>query len=259
MMLKFDKETTQLLDIVYQGADITRRRQASFDALRPNANETIVDIGCGNGLLTLELARAVGPGGKAIGIDPSSDMLDPAKDRCKEFGSVELLIGTANDLPIETGTVDKAVSVQVFEYLDDIPGAIVEANRVLKPGGKLVIGDIHLDSLVWFSDNKERMDRMIASWDHHFTQRDVPAILPSIMRDTGFAVEGITPLTACDHTLKPDGLAKMMMQLMVRYAVENKHFSDAEAAAWLDEQNALAAEGRFFYALTHFVVSARKM
>ncbi len=257
-MLKFDNETTRLLDIVYQGADVTRRRQVSFDALRPKADETIVDIGCGNGLLTLELARAVGLGGKAIGVDPSSDMLGPAKERCKGFDCVEILIGTANDLPVETGTVDKAVSVQVFEYLDDIPGAIAEVQRVLKPGGNLVIGDIHLDSLVWFSDDKDRMNRMIESWDHHFTQRDVPAILPSIMRDIGFVVEDVTPITTCDYTLKPDGLATMMMQLMARYADNNNHVPPEEAAGWLTEQKALAAEGRFFFALTHFVVSARK-
>ena len=257
-MLRFDEETTRLLDIVYQGADITRRRQASFDALRPAAGETIVDIGCGNGLLTLELARAVGSGGKVIGVDPSRDMLGPAKERCRTFDCVEILTGTANSLPIETGTMDKAVSVQVFEYLDDIPGAIAEASRVLKPGGRLVIGDIHLDSLVWFSDEKDRMDRMIASWDQHFTQRDVPAILPSIARDAGFIVEGVAPLTTCDHELKPDGLATMMMQLMARYAVDNSYVPAEEAAAWLAEQKTLAAQGRFFYALTHFVVSARK-
>ncbi len=257
-MLKFDKETTQLLDIVYQGADITRRRQASFDALRPKADEIIIDIGCGNGLLTLELARAVGSGGKAIGIDPSKDMLVPAKDRCKGFDWVEILIGTANDLPITTGTVDKAASVQVFEYLDDVPGAVAEVHRVLKPGGKLVIGDIHLDSLVWFSDDRDRMNRMIASWDSHFTHRDVPAVLPSILQDAGFVVEDITPITTCDHTLKPDGLATMMMQLMIRYAIDNIHVPESEASAWLAEQKELAAEGRFFFALTHFVVNARK-
>ena len=257
-MLKFDKETTRLLDIVYQGADITRRRQASFDTLRPKSGETIVDIGCGNGLLTLELARAVGSDGKAVGIDPSSDMLVPAQKRCKEFEWVELLIGTANDLPIQSGTVDKAVSVQVFEYLDDIPGAIAEAHRVLKPGGKLVIGDIHLDSLVWFTDDKDRMNRMIASWDQHFTQPDVPAILPMILKNAGFVVEDVVPMTTCDHTLKPDGLATMMMQLMARYAVDNNHVPVDEASAWLEEQRSLASEGRFFYALTHFVVSARK-
>ncbi len=50
----------------------------------------------------------------------------------------------------------------------------------------------------------------------------------------------------------------MMMQLMARYAVDNTHVPADEAAAWLAEQKTLAAQGRFFYALTHFVVSARK-
>jgi len=102
------------------------------------------------------------------------------------------------------------------------------------------------------------MNRMIASWDQHFTQRDVPAILPSIMQDAGFVVEDITPMTTCDYMLKQDGLATMMMQLMARYAVDNNNVPADEASAWLAEQKALAAESRFFYALTHFVVSARK-
>ena len=59
-MLKFDGEVTRILDNAYQGADLTRRRQASFDALQPSPGETILDIGCGNGMLTVELARAVG-------------------------------------------------------------------------------------------------------------------------------------------------------------------------------------------------------
>lgn len=257
-MLKFDKETTRLLETVYQGADITRRRQASFDALRPVAGETIVDIGCGNGLLTLELARGVGPNGKVIGVDPSEEMRKPALGRCGDFDWVEITDGTAIRLPLEPCSVDKAVSVQVFEYLDDLPAAVGEAHRVLKPGGRLVIGDIHFDSLVWFSEQADRMNRMLASWDQHFTERGVPALLPPILRDAGFTLEDIQPLTICDYTLKPDGLAIMMMQLMARYATDNGHVPAQDAQAWLDEQYTLAEKGRFFFSLTHFVVSARK-
>lgn len=152
-MLKFNEETARLMEISYQGADITRRRQASFDALHPIAGNTIADIGCGNGLLTLELARAVGPTGKVFGVDPSRAMREPAIDRCSDFEWVEIVDGTSNKLPFKSGSIDKAVSVQVFEYLDDIAGAISEAHRVLKSGGKLVIGDNHFDSLIWFSDD----------------------------------------------------------------------------------------------------------
>ncbi len=258
-MLQFDDETTRLLEIVYQGADVTRRRQASFDALRPISGDIIVDIGCGNGLLTAELARAVGSTGKVVGIDPSDTMTKPAIDRCGEFEWVSILKGTAGELPLDSASAEKAVSVQVFEYLDDVPGAIREANRVLKPGGKLVIGDIHLDSLVWFSDDPERMDRMINAWDSHFSERGVSALLPPIMRENGFIVDDIRPVVIVDFTLKPDGLAFMMMQLMHRYAIKNQFLPEEEVQAWLKEQQSLAIAGRFFYSITHFVVCGTKV
>lgn len=257
-MLKFDAETTRLLEIAYQGADITRRRQASFDALHPEPGETILDIGCGNGLLMAELAGAVGPHGKVVGVDPSDEMRKPAAARCDAFDWVELLKGTAHELPIESEVADKAISTQVFEYLDDIPAAVQEIFRTLKAGGRLVIGDIHFDSFLWFSDHPERMRRMMASWDDHLAERCIPAILPRILRSSGFAVDEIRPFTFCDHLLKPDGLASVMMQLMKRYALEYSHVSEDEVTAWFDEQIALAAEGRFFFSITHFVICARK-
>jgi len=257
-MLQFDAETTRLLEIVYQGADVTRRRQATFDALAPRPGEVILDVGCGNGLLTVELARAVGPTGRVIGVDPSAEMRKPALARCGDFEWVDTVDGIANQLPVESHSVDKAVSVQVFEYLQDIKGAIQEAHRALKPNGRLIVGDVHFDSFIWSSDDPDRMNRMIASWDHHLTERCVPQILPGILRDCGFAVDEVRPFTFCDHILKPDGLASMMMRLMERYAVENNHFSAGEAKAWFDEQLTLATEGRFFFSLTHFVVCAQK-
>lgn len=257
-MLKFDAETTRQLDIAYAGADVIKRRRASFDALDPCPGETIVDIGCGNGLLTVELARAVGPQGRIIGIDPSDDMRAAGAEKCAEFDHVTLLEGLADAMPVEDGIADKAVSVQVYEYLPDIPAALAEAHRVLRSGGRLVISDIHFDSWLWHSDDPDRMARMMTSWDAHLTERCVPALLPPLMRAAGFAVDRVDTVTLSDHMLKPDGLAMMMMRLMAAFAVNQGDFSEAEATAWSDEQESLAREGRFFFSLTQFVTSAVK-
>lgn len=76
-MLQFDETTTKLLEIAYQGGDVTRRRRMAFDALHLSDGDTVVDIGCGNGLLTEEIARAIGQSGHVIGVDPSADMRAP--------------------------------------------------------------------------------------------------------------------------------------------------------------------------------------
>jgi SAM-dependent methyltransferase len=257
-MLKFDADTARFLELTYHGADFTRRRQASFDAIDPGPGETVLDIGCGNGMLCAELARAVGETGTVLGIDPSADMRRAAQERCREYAQVEILAGSAAALPVTDAVADKALSVQVFEYLEDLNGASQDAFRALRSGGLLAVGGMHFDTLAWFSDDPARMDRMIKAWDQHVQIRDSPAQLPSALRQAGFDVETVRPLTICDHRLKPDGLAAMMMRLMRRYAVDNGHVTESEAQAWFDEQECLAIDGRFFFSLTHFVVLARK-
>lgn len=242
----------------YQGGDLTRRRQASFNSLKPSPGDTIIDIGCGNGLLTAELARAVGPTGKIIGVDPSKDMLEAAKDRCQGYENVEFAEGAADNLPISDGIADKAVSVQVFEYIEDIGSALDDAMRCLKPGGRLVISDLHFGSFIWHTDDLDRMSKMLSSWGQHFVSGTLPERLPGILKAKGHQVELVSHITLTDHELKPDGIAIMMMHLMKQYAIANGHVDEVEAQAWFDEQRTLANAGKFFFSITQFIVSSRK-
>lgn len=257
-MLKFDVETTRILEDAYHGADFSRRRRASFDALSPAPGETILDIGCGNGMLTAELARAVGERGRVIGIDPSAEMLAAGEARCSGLPHVTMQKGAADALGLADASADKAVSIQVFEYVADIPAALAEVRRALRPGGRLVLGDMLFGSLVWSSDDPERMARVLAAYEHHLVDPDTPARLPQLLADAGYTVEAVRPVSFTDHVLRPNGLAAMMLILMELYAVQNGHLPAAEAADWVAEQKQRAAEGRFFFSITHVVVSARK-
>jgi SAM-dependent methyltransferase len=258
-MLKFDEETTKLLEIAYQGGDVTLRRRKAFDALHLAEGDTVVDVGCGNGLLTEELARAVGATGRVIGVDPSEDMRAPASARCATFPTVKIEDGLANVLPLPDGVVDKAVAVQVLEYLTDIPSAIHEAHRVLRVGGRFVAVDTGCKTLDWFSEDGDRMQRVLAAWDHHYIEARVAALWPKLTQDAGFSAIEVEPFTFCDVTLRPDGIAFMLMHLMSRYAAENGHMTEAETKAWFDEQIELARQGRFFFSLTYYRMSAVKM
>ena len=133
-MLQFDAETTRLLENAYRGSDVVKRRLATLEAVAPQAAETIVDVGSGPGYLTVELSRAVGDAGQVIGVDPSPDMRRAAASECQGFPNARILDGTAAELPLDDASADRAASLQVFEYLSDIPGALVEIRRVLRPG-----------------------------------------------------------------------------------------------------------------------------
>lgn len=257
-MLKFGERTARLLDDAYLGSDFVQRRLANRRILDPQTGERIVDIGCGNGLMTAELARAVGESGMVFGIDPSGDMRKSAEGSCGNFSNVEIVDGVADRLPLEDGDADKAVSVQVFEYLEDIPSALSEAYRVLKPGGRLVVGDMHFGTLAWYSDRPERMEKMRKAWDRHFVEGAVPAILPGLMREAGFRFETAVPFTILDSSFRSDGIARMMTILMSEFAIQNDIVSEAEARDWVDEQENLAKAGRFHFVFTHIVTSAIK-
>ncbi|MCU9847672.1 methyltransferase domain-containing protein [Defluviimonas sp. WL0024] len=257
-MIEFDAETTRILETAYEGADFARRRRASFDAVDPRPGEHILDLGCGPGFLTREFARAIGPGGRVTGVDPSPEMRTAAAERCAGLSGVEILEGSAAALPLEDASTDKAVSVQVFEYINDFDAPLAELHRVLRPGGRLVIADMHWDTLVWHSTDRDRMARMIAAWDAHLADRIVPEKLPAPLARAGFGGIRTIPHPMLDTVLKPDGLARVLMILMVAFARGNDLMPEADIAAWAAEQEALAAEGRFFMSLTHFVTVAEK-
>lgn len=257
-MLQFDEDTARILEDAYQGADITRRRRASFDALAPSPGDRLLDLGCGTGMLTLDLSRAVGDTGHVLGLDPSPDMLDLARTRCADRHNVEIRKGRAEALPCADESLDGAVSLQVFEYFDDMRPPLGALFRALKPGGRLVIGDMHWETLTWHSDRPARMVEMCRIWDRHIACRDVPARLPALLAKAGFRAISTTPVAFCDTQLRPDGLAAMMIRLMTAYAVQTGALAEPEARAWAQEQQDLARAGRFFFSLTHFVCQAQK-
>lgn len=257
-MLVFDKETTRVLDNAYRGREITARRLANLDALAPTPGDEVLDLGCGNGLMTSELSRAVGPKGHVTGLDPSADMRASAARHCAGQTNITFAEGMADDMPFNDQSFDGAISVQVFEYISDIPAALAEVHRVLKPGGRLVIGDMHWDTLAWYSRDRERMQRVLGIWDGHLAHREIPAQLPQMMRDVGFAFDGVQQVPFWDTQLKPDGIPMMLLNLIEAYAVQTGVLTKEEAHGWVQEQHGLAAQERFFFSISHFVCVAQK-
>ena len=109
-----------------------------------NSGETVVDVGSGAGFDSLIASRMVGSGGRVIGIDMTAEMLHKARNGAEAMGAfnVEFRQGFADDLPLDKDFADVVISNGVLNLTPDKRKTLREWARVLKPGGRLFIGDI---------------------------------------------------------------------------------------------------------------------
>lgn len=113
-------------------------KETIFDLARIRAGTCCLDVGCGTGNYTLELAVR---GVRTVGADPSPEMLRVAKAKAECAGlDIHLVQAPAEGLPFSTGAFDLVIAVTTLEFVSDQRAAAEEMLRVVRPGGQLVVG-----------------------------------------------------------------------------------------------------------------------
>jgi arsenite methyltransferase len=254
-MLEFDDASSRRLEAVYRTADVVGQRRAVVEALRLRPGERVLDIGCGPGMLACEMAAVVAPRGSVHGVDISPSMLAIARRRRPPAGAAQPEYAEADALaiPYADASFDAAVSTQVYEYVEDMPAALAEARRVLRPGGRLLVLDTDWDSIVWHSRDPERMRRVLAAWEAHLVHPDLPRRLTGLLEDAGFVVQDRSVLTILNAGHDTETYSAGSIGVVGAYVAEHG-MTREEVDAWALDLTTLGRD--YFFSLCRYLFLA---
>ena len=255
-ILEFDEAGAARIDKSYAKRDVAAQRAFVMELLALQPGERVLDIGSGPGYLISEMGAAVGPGGAVHGLDASAAMNSIAGRRCADKPWVQIDEGDALELPYADGTFDVAVSTQVYEYVADMPRALGEVHRVLRPGGRILILDTDWDSLVWHTADRDLHRRVAAAWDEHLVHPHLPKVLAGLMRSAGFTVTAQRVHVLFNTELDDDAFSANTMHGIAEYVQGRHGLTEADAAAWLADLKARSDAGEDFFSLNRYVVIA---
>ncbi|MFI5710468.1 methyltransferase domain-containing protein [Kribbella sp. NPDC051620] len=240
------------LDRVAASASGRAYKDTMLAALDLQPGHTVVDLGCGPGTDLGALAQAVGPTGTVVGVDLDEEMVGRARERTAEVGQVEVRLGDLQELEFEDGSVDRARTDRVLQHVADPVRALEEARRVLRPGGRLVMGEPDWDSLAIDSVDAE----VSRAYTRHVAEKVVRngvigRQLARLAVAAGFGVPTVLPVTSVFRELR-EADQIFGFERNTERAIEAGYLSASAGRQWLDG----LASGPFLATVTLYVVVA---
>lgn len=256
--MRFDAQESARLDKQYATQTIVEQRRRTLEALALKPGEAALDVGCGPGYLTLEMALSVGATGHVDGIDLSPAMLEIARRRCADLPWVRLHEADAHRIPLADASMDATASVQVYLFARNLAPVLAELYRVLRPGGRAVIVDTDWDSVVWHSSDHARMERFLAVWKQRYTNARVARLFPGALRRAGFRIESATAIPIVELACDEGSYSASTLKGLPRFVSGRQGITQDDAQAWTQDQHELNVQGSYFFALNRFLFLARK-
>jgi ubiquinone/menaquinone biosynthesis C-methylase UbiE len=257
-MLEFDADAARKVQAVYTTADVVRQREAVLSAVDVKPGEHVLDVGVGPRFLAAELAAAVGSSGRVCGIDISDDMLAIAARRSVRPGSarVELSHGSATEIPFDNESFDLVTCTQVLEYVSDVPAALGEFHRVLRPGGRLLVLDTDWDTIVWHSADEQRTSRVLGAWAQHLADPHLPRTLGRSLSTAGFEVATPFVLTLLNTGYHPETYSGGLIGIVASFVVGRDGLTEHDVNSWVADLTEMGPA--YFFSLNRYVFGATK-
>jgi ubiquinone/menaquinone biosynthesis C-methylase UbiE len=177
-----------------------REAAASWERGGFGPGHHVLDIGCGPGYATLDLARLVGPRGRVVGVDVSPRFVAhlQALAAATRITNVSVEVQDVEELGFPSGSFDGAYARWVLTFLRRPEAVVAGAARALKRGGRLVVHDYSNYAGIQLAPEDPAVHRVVeaivASWRDRGGDPNVGTRLPRMMVDAGLEVVSVTPL-----------------------------------------------------------------
>ncbi|MFE0347108.1 methyltransferase domain-containing protein [Streptomyces griseoluteus] len=238
-----------LLDTADRLPGAVALRARSYDLLSAGPGMLAVDVGCGAGRAVAELAER---GVRAIGVDPSEPMIAVARGRWPE---ADFRNAGAYDVPLPDASVDAYRADKVFHELAEPERALIEARRVLVPGGRIALFGQDWDIIVIDSDDPALTRTIVHA------RADMVAGPRTARRYRNLLLEaGFKDVTVEVQTGVFTGLAMLpLLTGLAEGACSTGAITREQADGWIAEQWARAEADRLFLALPMFMAAATSL
>jgi len=210
-MIEYNEELALATERGYLMPEIVHQRNRTMNALQLQAGERVLDAGCGMGLLTRDMALAVGTNGKVVGIDNSQPMLDLARDRCASYPQITLREESAATLSDPDDSYDVVTCTQLLLYLSDVKSALAEMYRVLKPGGRIAVVETDWRSVVFNAPDPEFTQTLFDHWESSIPSLHLPAKLRGLLHKVGFTHVRAEAIPIINTSYLPDNYSVGMV------------------------------------------------
>jgi SAM-dependent methyltransferase len=235
---------------------VAAMRNADYARLQLEPGQAVLDVGCGNGDVCIELASRLGPAGRVCGVDVSEAMVVAARAAAERAGRrVDLQVASAYSLPFDDASFDAVRAERVFQHLDDPARALAEMVRVTRPGGRVLVVDPD------HSQHSISVETDLQCRVHEATRSALLRMivnprsgtrLPGLFRQAGLAdIEHFGVVLAMTF---PDYAQVSFLQDQLASAIAAGDISAEESREFLAGMEAQHEQGRFFSGLVGYSV-----
>lgn len=214
----------------------------------------VVDYGCGPGWVTIELARRVGPSGRAFGCDLNEAFLRLAGGHGVDEGVADRIswLHVVDDrVPLDDSSVDRVFCKNVLEYVPSIDATLREFRRVLRPGGTMRLVDSDWDMIVIEPVGEERTRELMRYARRAYNDAQAGRHLYGAARRAGFDQIQVGVAASADTE---GGIVPVLMNI-VGYA-KGGGYPEAEAERLLADVNAAKERRELLVLLPQFIITA---